>query len=324
MNYKSYYDLSLDIQKHLSILHKKQIDLVVGIPRSGMVPAYMIALMLNVDCTDLDSLVNDTPLKRGLSRKKVNRCNNINSPSDAQNILLVDDSIFTGKSLVQELSKIPDIYQDKITTLAIYSSRIDRNDIDLVFEYVPMPRVFEWNIYHHGILEDSCVDIDGVLCLDPTSLQNDDGEKYIEFLLNAEAKIVPSVRIHSLVTSRLEKYRSETEAWLKNNQIEYDNLIMLDLPSKEERQKSKSHAAHKGKYYKKSDTKFFIESDRSQAIEISKISNKAVFSVEDGLVYINGVLHPSITSVRDFSARNGITLKRYIIEKLKIKIRNLF
>lgn len=36
---------------------------------------------------------------------------------------------------------------------------------------------------NHGILKKACLDIDGVLCVDPTPEENDDGPRYREFLL---------------------------------------------------------------------------------------------------------------------------------------------
>ena len=48
------------------------------------------------------------------------------------------------------------------------------------------------------------MDIDGVLCADPTPEENDDGEKYRHFLLNAPPLFIPKVTIGTLVTSRLE------------------------------------------------------------------------------------------------------------------------
>lgn len=51
------------------------------------------------------------------------------------------------------------------------------------------------------------MDIDGVLCADPTPEENDDGEKYRHFLLNTPPLFIPKVTIGTLVTSRLEKYR---------------------------------------------------------------------------------------------------------------------
>jgi hypoxanthine phosphoribosyltransferase len=59
MNYRSYQDLSDDIKSNIYKLEKYNIDLVVGIPRSGMIPAYMISLILNVNCTDFHSFIEN-------------------------------------------------------------------------------------------------------------------------------------------------------------------------------------------------------------------------------------------------------------------------
>ena len=57
MNYRTFSDLNELIIRRLYIL-PKDIDLIVGIPRSGMVPANLIALYLNKSLTDLDSFIN--------------------------------------------------------------------------------------------------------------------------------------------------------------------------------------------------------------------------------------------------------------------------
>ena len=175
MNYKSYSDLSNDINKNINRLHELQIDLVVGIPRSGMIPAYMIALALNIHCIDLQSFLRNEPPKRGNTRKFKEK---YASAWDAEKILLVDDSISSGKSMEEAYEKIPDRLKNKITKLAIYAENTKTNNLDIYLEKVPQPRVFEWNIYHHNILSISGIDIDGVLCVDPTPEENDDGEKY--------------------------------------------------------------------------------------------------------------------------------------------------
>ena len=247
MNYKSYSDLSNDIRKNIFKVQSQQFDLVVGLPRSGMVPAYMVALHLNINCIDVISFTHNLPLKKGYTRHLKDE---LEFPHDAKKILFIDDSIISGNSLSKDLKPIHKQLRQKITTLAVYSSTLSRNDVDIFLEFLPLPRVFEWNVFHHSILLKTCIDIDGVLCIDPTEEENDDGEKYINFILNATPLFLPTARIHSLVTSRLEKYRSETEIWLSKHNIIYDNLIMLDLPTKEERQRLKAHGTHKAKYYK--------------------------------------------------------------------------
>ena len=296
MNYRSFSNLSEDIKRGLGKLQAGNFDLVVGIPRSGMVPAYIIGLYLNLGVTSLEGLLANEAIKRGSTRKaRVD----IEFTQDAQRILLVDDSISSGDSLRSTLAKLPPALRQRITTLAIYSSKPERSDVDLFLEYVPEPRVFEWNVFHRSLLGRSCVDIDGVLCRDPTAAENDDGERYIEFLLNAEPLILPSYKIHSLVTNRLSKYRSHTEEWMARHGVEYANLIMVDLPSAAERQRLGVHSTHKAKYYRESGLDFFIESDVRQAKAIAQITKKSVYCVETTQVYSPTLL----SGVADSDAR---------------------
>ena len=95
-----------------------------------------------------------------------------------------------------------------------------------------LPRIFEWNVMHHHLLVSSCIDIDGVLCRDPTEAENDDGAAYERFLDTVPAREVPEAPLGWLVTCRLEKYREQTEAWLNRHAIRYRELVMLDLPDK--------------------------------------------------------------------------------------------
>lgn len=282
MNYRSYAHLSEDIRRSLGRLHAGSFDLVVGIPRSGMVPAYIIGLYLNVGVTSLDGLLVNEPIKSGSTRRaKVD----LGFAQNAQRILLVDDSISSGESLQKTLAKIPEDLRARITTLAVYSSQPERSDIDVFLEYVPEPRVFEWNVFHRSLLGRAGVDIDGVLCRDPLAAENDDGERYIKFLQTTEPLILPSYRIHSLVTNRLEKYRPQTEEWLARHGVQYDHLVMVDLPSAADRQKQGGHATHKANYYLKSGLDFFIESDVRQAREIARIAQKPVYCVDTTQLY---------------------------------------
>jgi len=308
MNYKTYANLTDDIRDNLSKITPMDFDLIVGLPRSGMIPAYMIALFLNINCTDLNSFIANRPLKRGSTRKYRN---DITKPHDAKNVLIVDDTIDTGASMTKDVASIPQEMQSKITTSAIYSSIKSRKDIDIYFKYVPLPCVFEWNILHHGVIKESCLDIDGVLCVDPTKEQDDDGPQYLDFLKNAQPFILPSTKAHALVTSRLEKYRPETEAWLKKHNIAYDHLIMMDIPTLKERKKI-GGAGHKADYYKKSNSKLFIESDPYQAQEISKLSGKIVYCSQDNRLY-----HPSYRS----AIRNPHSMRNYAIEQTKNVLR---
>src|SRR5687768_3323437 len=104
MNYRSFSDLRHLIVKSIPKLQFQNFDLIVGIPRSGMVPAYIIALYLNKKCCDIDSLINNATLRTGSTRRAKNL---IMNSHEAKKILLVDDSIDSGVSLTNELQKLP-------------------------------------------------------------------------------------------------------------------------------------------------------------------------------------------------------------------------
>ena len=57
MNYRSINDLNETILRKLHLI-SRDIDLVVGVPRSGMLPANLLALYLNLPYTDIHSFIN--------------------------------------------------------------------------------------------------------------------------------------------------------------------------------------------------------------------------------------------------------------------------
>ncbi|MEG1544051.1 MAG: phosphoribosyl transferase [Tannerellaceae bacterium] len=280
MNYRSISDLNQIILKRLYIL-PRDFDLIVGIPRSGMFPANLLALYLNRPVTDLGSFINGHIYKSGERGQFID-------VKKFRKILIVDDSVSSGAAMVkcrEQVKHLQDCFD--IQYCAIYVIPEKRQVVDYFFEAVPLPRYFQWNILNHTILSKSCLDIDGVLCVDPTLEQNDDGEKYIDFLLHAQPLFIPGSQIGTLVTSRLEKYRKETEAWLRENKVKYSRLVMLDLPNKEARIKANCHALHKATEYSKNEYKLFIESSLTQALDINKITKKPVLCTENFEIIFN-------------------------------------
>lgn len=281
IEYRTFQDMALCIRKNMHKL-QENFDLIVGIPRSGMIPAYMIALFKNIKACSIDEFITNSSVSSGLSR-------NARTVNKITNVLIVDDSLHSGVSLAHtkerlKSAKLLDKYNIKF--LAIYARERSSNLVDYWFEIVPTPRMFEWNYLNINLNERSCFDIDGVLCVDPTPEQNDDGEKYRNFLLTARPLYIPEYTIHTLVTSRLEKYRTETETWLKNNNVKYKNLVMLNLATKEERIKMGAHSKFKASIYASlSDTILFVESEPKQAEEIANLSGKPCICVENNKLY---------------------------------------
>ena len=274
MNYKSVADLNDDAHRFARD-HPIDVDLVVGIPRSGLLAANLLCLYLDVPMTDVDRLCEGKLMDTG-ARDRENR-----SFGDVDSVLVVDDSVKSGRQMTETRRRLGERdFPFEISYGAIYVSPQGHKYVDYWGEVVSSPRVFEWNLIHHPTLQYSCVDIDGVLCRDPTPEENDDGERYREFLADVEPKVVPNQRIGHLVTSRLEKYRPETERWLDEHGIRYDTLTMMDLPSKRARQERGDHARHKAKVYESVDAPLFIESDPRQAAAITQRTGRPVFCYE--------------------------------------------
>ncbi len=306
MNYRTISDLNQVILKHLYII-PRDIDLIVGIPRSGMFPANLLALYLNRPVTDLGSFINGHIYKAGERGQFFDS-------RQYKKILIVDDSISSGSAMQKCKEQVKHLENDfNIQYCVVYAIPGTENMIDYALDIVPLPRYFQWNILNHTVLEKACMDIDGVLCVDPTPEQNDDGERYRNFVLHAQPLFIPGSKIGTLVTSRLEKYRKETETWLENNNVKYNKLVMLDLPNKEARQKANCHASHKASEYKLNQYKLFIESTLSQALEINKITGKPVLCTENFEMIFNS---QSIL----YNIKNGQSLP--FIRKVLLRLRN--
>ncbi len=274
MNYRSINDLNEVILKKLHQI-PRDLDLIVGVPRSGMLPANLLALYLNLPYTDIHSFINGFIYKAGARKQFFDT-------SNYKNILVVDDSIASGAAMEECKNSLAHLTSKfNFTYCAVYTTSEKEKEVDYYFERVETPRYFQWNIFNHSTLDKACFDIDGVLCIDPNKDENDDGPKYRSFLQTATPLYIPGSKIGTIVTSRLEKYRSETETWLAKNGVKYDKLVMLDLPDMKARQKANCHAKHKAEEYRNSKYNLFVESDLRQAIEINRISKKPVFCTEN-------------------------------------------
>lgn len=277
-----YFSLADMNQAILSSLHKfpKDIDLVVGVPRSGMLPANLIALYLNKPYTDIDSFLEGRVFSTGERGGFI--------VSDHSNkILVVDDSIHSGNSLIkvkQKLAKI--IAEDKYELLfaAVFSTEQSADKVDIYCQITGIDRIFQWNLFHHKrFTTQAFFDIDGVLCPNPPV--DDDGEEYVRYISTAPVLYRPSVEVDTLVTCRLEKYRSITEKWLRENRIQYRRLVMLDFSNKQERVAWGRHGEYKGKVYRDSDSCLFFESSLREAKDIFLVSQKPVFCTETFALY---------------------------------------
>jgi uncharacterized HAD superfamily protein len=295
------------------------VDLVVGVPRSGMLAANLVALHCNLALTDVDGLLAGRIMKSGLQRADIGRqCDTVES---CRKILVVDDSIVSGTEMSRVRSVIDATgLSSKVLYLAVIYTRDREADIDIGFDLCPTPRIFEWNVMHGHMLPKCCVDIDGVLCIDPTDEENDDGERYLDFLQNAQLLIRPTATIGTLVTSRLEKYRGETEAWLHKHDIRFERLVMMQYATMAERQAARAYTEFKAGVFSESSAELFIESSDEDAMKIAKLSGKPALCPEtqtmyapSGIPHVKQQIKAGVQESRSLAFRAVRKLKRIVV-----------
>jgi orotate phosphoribosyltransferase len=277
MNYRSFAQLAdrvLAWSRRLPL----DLDLIVGVPRSGLLPANLLALYRNLPLTDVDGLLSGRQIATG----RRFRGKSVERPREGPlRVLVVDDSVWGGTTMKEVRARVDAAdLPYRVEYAAVYMLPGAEPYVDHFAEYLDLPRLFEWNILHTRRLDRFCMDIDGVLCRDPEPRANDDGPLYRSFLCDAEPIYLPSKPVGWLVTSRLEKYRAETEEWLARHGVQYNELVMLDLPDKAARRGAKLHGTFKAEVYIRTGAALFYESSLSQAVLIANTSLKPVLCVD--------------------------------------------
>lgn len=284
-NYRSYEQLIKVIFRNS--VRFRDFDLIVGIPRSGLVPASLLATHLDLPLSTLPDILYEKNPFVGYRKLKTQK------PLKEAKILIVDDSVCSGRQ-IEKVKKLLNSQNCSFKTLAVYATETGKDYVDFWIEELAYPRLFQWNILNHEIASRACYDLDGVLCRDPQLNECANEKPYIAFLSSCDPWHIPSHPIKAIVTSRLERYRRETEEWLERQNVRYEQLIMLDGISSEQRREFMLHAAFKSEVYKALDADLFIESSRSQAITISRISSKPCFAVEDMNMYYGDIASKGI------------------------------
>lgn len=275
--YKSYNDAFSDLRKWAQ---KLQLSGVAGIPRSGSALAAYLSHHLNIPLYSLEGIRSDEPFYRP------NNCRPLKKDLYGK-ILVLDDTCWSGFAIgrVKEyLSHSKYQKENKLLYGALYCSEhaVNANHVDTYYEIFPsVNHTFEWNFFRDPITQKYIVDMDGVLC-DDYQYQKEDNEYekyYIEHLINAKPKNLPTYPVYKIVTGRLEKWRTLTEEWLKKHGVIYNELAMFDWGDLELR--DFAVIDYKVNHY--NHDKYgvcFVESDINQAKDIARLTKKPVFCMD--------------------------------------------
>ena len=127
MNVRSYSDLAHLLRNNTQSLSDK-FDLIVGVPRSGLLVALMLGMAWNVPVTDVKGALKSRLISKGRTTTRHLDKHNIDFDLKNLKILIVDDSCHTGKSIAEALEEINKKFNLAITkSLCCYVSPQSRH-----------------------------------------------------------------------------------------------------------------------------------------------------------------------------------------------------
>ena len=196
-------------------------DVVIGIPRSGLIPAAIIAGELGKPLTTPDLFLErkywmSSAIPAMAARFFYNR------------VLLVDesgDSFHQFTPIYERLYKADPSISFIRAVQYVNKSAIREGKVDLwykAFSRTSTPR-FDINLAHNDDGR-TAYDLDGVLCEDITL---DHMKNYDHFIETARPYRIPVYPIKCIITGRNEKYRDATVKWLRKYHVLYRSLHML-------------------------------------------------------------------------------------------------
>lgn len=290
MKYITLAELSDTIRKNIWKI-PRDIDFIIGVPRSGMIGASIISSYLNVPLIDVNSFLDGKEPWGGLRLEYFTE-----KHIKSNKVLVIDDTVSSGRAMKETRKKIKENNNKDLTFIycCIYLEGWGENAIDVYLEDVRKYTdnfttyvLYEWNIFQHHpiVMEKFLFDIDGVFCVEPPDERNE--KEYINYIKNATPLFIPKTKIGGIITYRLNKNREITSKWLLENGITFNELTMFNASSWDERnKKGVPPEIYKADYYKSHNNYvLFIESDDNQAKKIAEISKKPVYCVETNKLY---------------------------------------
>lgn len=194
-----------------STLRRGNYDAVVGVPRSGLLPAAMASLSLGVPLWSLDT--------SGVVRLDTGQRLRSQSKKPVTKLLVIDDSCASGRAMkkVKGLMKLDCMNYD-VTFAAVIVTSNGKSHVDLHHEVIELPHWFEWNFFGNSKLIAHLklgVDFEGII-QDPES-----GD------LNP--MIPRHTHIPVIVSKKLITEKPDLLTWLAQRDISCDHLVMPEV-----------------------------------------------------------------------------------------------
>lgn len=263
MNYRSIAELNDDVVAWSRRL-PPDLDLVVGVPRSGLLVANLLALHLNMPMTDVDGLIAGRLIGAG------RRLDRVAAPGGgrALRVLVVDDSLWSGRQMGKVRDRVAAAgLPHSVRYGAVYVIPRAVDLVDFHFRKLSLPRVFEWNVLHHPSLCESCMAADGVLW------PAEEGQ-----CATGRPLFAPTRIIGTLVAAQPETMRPRIEAWLACHGIGYRELVLVPPPEPRFGRDRRAVILEKAALYRRRDAWLFVEASEEDAAGLAEAVGRPVYS----------------------------------------------
>jgi orotate phosphoribosyltransferase len=313
MKYRSVAQLSDDVWAWSQRL-PPDIDLVVGIPRSGLLAANLLAVYRNLPLTDVDGLLEGRFL---LDRRRNGGAAPSALPAQPLSVLVVDDSVRTGRAMQEIKEQLATAATPhRFCYGAVYVRPGAEAHVDFYFEQLGEPRWFEWNILNRSPRRVGVV-LDGVICPEPPVEVEEDVAAYRDFLARVEPLHLFPGTIPWLITSRREKQRAALQEWLARHGVLFEELVMTQDQEHPASRTRQARDAFKAGVLRRTDARFLIEPSLFSAIQITRLATKPVFCTAT-----RQMIYPGLVP-RDRYTTPAEPARRRLLSRLRAGVRQV-
>ena len=283
MIYITYEDLCRDVRENIRKI-PRDVCGVIGCPRSGMIPAAMIAEHLNVGLSSPEAVIDCGSVEKALSAHGGRRLR----ATASKKLLVVEDTCARGRALLSAKEKLKHPVfagYEPIFLVAYLEGRCDYCMPDIWLRNIREQAkdgpfgwaIYEWNLFAHGKLtERTLFDLDGVLCEEPPDER--DVPEYEAYIQNPVPKFIPTAETVHICTYRLLKYTDMTLSGLSKMGLRNCDLKMAtgrDRPAWQ----------FKAAFYQDANWLLFVESSDKQARMIHELTGKPVICITTNKLY---------------------------------------
>ena len=195
------------------------LDMVVGIPRSGMIAATLITLYRNLPMTDMEGLFEGRMIKSG--HRSIEQ---MNSDGRRCKALVIDDSVGSGSQMRAARERLK-VLEDRFEFVfaAVYVTETGRELVDVAMEMCPTPRCFQWNVMNHPYMAHACVDV--LALLQPSVSERVMASQKLCDLWDQIPLFKPKYKLASLVVPAEAAERQQVEQWMQQHGLSCERIV---------------------------------------------------------------------------------------------------